>query len=117
MTRVQSSKRGASASPAVENRKRTKRGLPPPENSVAAIMQHLLADGPSSPAGKNRKRIKRGVPPPENSVDIEEQLMTDVEKHGEAAEPLAQREEHDQVSHLGLTVPFSVTSFYLILHD
>ena len=29
-------------------------------------------------------------------VDIEEQLVADVEKHGEAAEPLAQREEHDQ---------------------
>ena len=46
-------------------------------------------------------------------VDVEEQLLADVEKHGEAAEPLAQREEHDQVSHLGLTVPFSVTSFYI----
>ena len=46
-------------------------------------------------------------------VDVEEQLLADVEKHGEAAVPLAQREEHDQVNHLGLTVPFSVTSFYI----
>ena len=29
-------------------------------------------------------------------VNVEEQLLADVEKHGEAAVPLAQREEHDQ---------------------
>ena len=134
MTRVQSSKRGASASPAAENRKRTKRGLPPPENSVAAIMQHLLADDQAEPevdeeeddhwdwdnfleqlaaeaaaAPEPRALLALLAPASEQQmVDGEEPQVADAEEHGQAA-AVAERGEHDQASHL--------VTCYMILHD